>query len=792
MGLVALDGRLTTANAALCALTGRSAADLVGRSLSELLDPAGHDADHDPDGDLAVLRPLLAGELDACTRELRCVRPDGQPRWALVAASAVRDAAGEAAYFVVQLQDITETRAAREATAEHERRLRALAEGAPDVVMFRYRFVPELVCEYVSAGAQALLGHPPEDHYADPTLIFRLVHPDDAHVLSERRSSSGVGPRTVRFVRPDHTMVWTRSYLEPIVADDEMVGLEGVVHDATAEEELRAADRCLRSLVEHTDELMLVLDPDGVITFATPSAKPLLGYAPDELVGAHIRDVVGDPDVASARQAVGIDAGSDGGGQTTFEMGVTTRDGQCRWMEVTTTDLRHDPDVAGFVINAHDVTERRELAEQLERRANYDELTGVANARKLRDELAATLEVAAADVVPFAVVMLGLDHFETIVETFGYDFGDRVLQQAVARLSHHVDDVGFLARYESDQLAVLVLRLDQGLTVALQRLTAAFHEPLDVDGQPVHLDATFGVSTFPGHGDDAETLLQRADMARRRAAERGRGHLVYSQTMERTAPEHITLLGELRRAIDNGELELVYQPKADLASGVVVGVEALMRWHHPARGMIAPATFIPLAERSGLIRPLTLWAIDRAARQGYTWSRAGIHMPVAVNITARNLQDASFVDDVAALLQIWGRQPADLLFELTERTLVTDAATAAQACRRLHELGVGLSVDDFGTGQSALAQLMTLPFTEIKIDKAFVDALDGDPSSRGVIRAMATLGRELGQTVVAEGVEDAATAEEMARLGCHVVQGFHLAAPMDADVLSQWLGLVRA
>lgn len=785
MAVTTPEGEFVAANAAYCRFTGYSLAQLRRVGADGVAHP------DDVAWDRRAAQVVIQCGLEADPAEKRYVRPDGTVVWGLRHATPLCDDHGHPVAVLSQVLDITETHAAREAVEDSERRLRALAEGATDVVMFRFRFTPELVCEHVSRGALAMTGHPPEDHYADPMLLFRLVHPDDAGLLQQGADPDAARePRTIRLIHPDGSVLWARCHIEPVVEDGAAVGIEGVAHDVTAEEALRARERRFRSLVQNAADLIMVLDTDGVIAFATPSARQLLGYEPEELVGQPIREVVDGEAVARAREAVAGHIG-EGAGQVTFELGLTTREGQHRWMEVTATDLQQAPDVAGFVINARDVTERRELAEQLERRANYDELTGVANARRLRDQLAESLARAADDVVPFAVVMLGLDHFETIVETFGYDFGDRVLQEVVARLAAHVDDA-LLARYEGDQLTVLVLRLDRGLTAAVQRLHAAFQEPLEVDGQPLHIDVTLGVSTFPGHGDEAETLLQRADVARRRAAERGAGHLVYAPAMERTTPEHVTLLGELRRAIDHGELALHYQPKMDLATGAVAGVEALMRWHHPSRGLISPATFVPLAERSGLIRPLTLWAVDAAAHQSYMWSRAGLDLPVAVNITARNLQDASFVEDVAALLQIWGRPPGGLLFELTERTLVTDAPTAARACRRLHELGVGLSVDDFGTGQSALWQLMTLPFNEIKIDKAFADAIDAEPSSRGLVTAMATLGRELGQTVVAEGVEDAVTAGEMRRLGCHLVQGFHVAAPMDAGSLTAWLETRRA
>ena len=431
----------------------------------------------------------------------------------------------------------------------------------------------------------------------------------------------------------------------------------------------------------------------------------------------------------------------------------------------------------------------RRQAEENARLALHDQLTALPNRMLFRDRVDHALRASrrTGDVV--ALLLMDLDRFKEVNDTLGHHCGDLMLKELAKRLSGLMRAGDTVARLGGDEFAVLVPDVphpDVVLALA-ERITRALQEPVLVDGLPLEIEASVGISFHPDHGDDVETLLQRADVAMYVAKETKAHYAVYDAHTDHYRPERLVLVGELRRALEERELVLHYQPKATLADGQVRGVEALVRWQHPERGLVPPDVFIPVAEQTGLIRPLTLFVVEQALRQCREWREQGLELTVAVNVAMRNILDERFPDELAQLLAEEGLEPEVLELELTETSVLADPPRAKAILQRLRDTGVKLAVDDFGTGYASLAYLSELPVDEIKIDRSFVMAMDSDEQYARIVRSTIDLGRNLDLSVVAEGVETGAVWSTLVDLGCDSAQGYFLAKPLPADELTPWL-----
>ncbi len=424
-----------------------------------------------------------------------------------------------------------------------------------------------------------------------------------------------------------------------------------------------------------------------------------------------------------------------------------------------------------------------------EHQALHDSLTDLPNRTLFHDRVHQALASARRDHVPAAVMIMDLDRFKEVNDTLGHASGDELLKQIGLRLRESLRDSDTVARLGGDEFGVLLPKvLDAEAAVAVARkLRTTLEEPLTVHGLALQMEASIGIALFPDHGSDVQGLLQRADVAMYVAKEHPSGCEVYTRERDEYSPDRLTLLTELRRAIDRGQLVLHYQPKADLRTGEIQGVEALVRWNHPERGMIPPDEFIPPAQKTGVIAPLTLFVLDEALRQCRTWALQGLDLCVAVNLSTRNLLDVHLPDTVGELLARW-EVPARLLeLEITESTILADPVRAMQILSRLDEMGIRLAIDDFGTGYSSLAYLKRLPVDELKIDKSFILGMDESENDEVIVRSTIDLGRNLGLRVVAEGVESQAAWNRLQALGCDVAQGYYLSRPVPAEQLTEWL-----
>jgi diguanylate cyclase (GGDEF)-like protein len=407
-------------------------------------------------------------------------------------------------------------------------------------------------------------------------------------------------------------------------------------------------------------------------------------------------------------------------------------------------------------------------------------LTGLPNRIELQERLAAELDQARRHGGSVAVLLLDLDDFGEVNDTLGHHQGDALLCEVARRLveAAHPDEI--VARFGGDEFAFLTPRardVREAERLA-HRLRAALAPPARIQGVDLDVRATVGIAMHPRDGDAADLLLLRASMAGHSAKEDGRAAAAYDLARDHHSPERLSLAAELRQGIDAGELELSYQPKLDLETGAIAGVEALVRWRHPVRGMLMPDEFMGLAERTGLVRPLTHWTLREATRQQELWAAAGLGLGIAVNLSARALA----ADLPGFMTELVRAHPGTRLeIELTETTMLRGTPESVAILDALAELGMRLAVDDFGTGYASLAYLKRLPVQEIKIDRGFVTAMDSEPEDRAIVHAILDLARRLGLDVVAEGVETQAVLEELRALGCRFAQGYAVGRPMPAD-----------
>jgi diguanylate cyclase (GGDEF)-like protein/PAS domain S-box-containing protein len=444
----------------------------------------------------------------------------------------------------------------------------------------------------------------------------------------------------------------------------------------------------------------------------------------------------------------------------------------------------------------HDITRRKDAEEQIRRLAYYDALTGLPNRLLFTEQLSRALSHAERHGRRLATMFVDLDNFKRVNDTLGHRAGDQLLREASARLSavlrahdsvarssSHRTDGNSIARLGGDEFIVLLTDVMQAQDAAraAHRLVATLAEPFTIEGTEIFCGGSVGVSLFPDDGCDVDTLLMNADTAMYRAKARGRGaYQLYDKAMNESALDHLRMETRLRRAIEREEFVLHYQPRINVATGRIVGAEALIRWQHPERGLLQPADFIPLVEQAGLVIPIGEWAIESACAQTAKWQKAGLHpVPVAVNLASTHLRERGLPLLVAHMLERHGVPARFLEIEVTESILLADPELAVRIAQQLSEMGILLSLDDFGTGYSSMGYLKRLPLAALKIDRSFVRDLESDPEDEAIVSAIIALARSLKLRVVAEGVESAAQLEILKGMRCDEYQGFLSSRPLD-------------
>ncbi len=561
----------------------------------------------------------------------------------------------------------------------------------------------------------------------------------------------------------------------------------------------RRGEQRFRALVQRASDLILVVDPTGVISYVSPSIVRVLGHAVEDVRGTNWLDLL-HPDDAAHTRRIYAELAASPGASAPGEVRARHRDGSWRTLEVNRSNLLDEPGVEGIVVNARDITERRAFEEQLRHQAFHDPLTGLPNRALFKERVGQALRRARRQGTSPAVLFLDLDNFKTINDTLGHDAGDTVLTAVAARLRESLRADDTAARFGGDEFAILLedaTGYDDPAAVA-ERLIAAVRAPIAVAGREVTTNVSVGIAARPAdatgatgaEGRDREgvdDLLRDADAAMYTAKAAGKGrHAAFDPAAHATLLARLELEADLRRALDRAEFTLHYQPIIDLETGALVGMEALVRWIHPERGLIPPDAFIPLAEETGLIVPLGRWVLRAACRQACEWRRRYPTEPprrIAVNLSGLHLQHEGVVADVAAALEETGIDPACVTLEITESVMMRDTELTIARLGALKALGVSLAVDDFGTGYSSLSYLQQFPIDVLKIDRSFVSGSGQGVTNSALARAVVSLGGALGVPTVAEGVEEAGQAAQLRALGCEQGQGYYFSRPVAPEAM---------
>lgn len=454
-----------------------------------------------------------------------------------------------------------------------------------------------------------------------------------------------------------------------------------------------------------------------------------------------------------------------------------------------TVALRRDDEI-GVLASSLDKmrTGIAEREQEILRLAYQDTLTALPNRALFNERLLQAIITAKYQDQEVAILMMDLDRFKYVNDTLGHGVGDHVLREVGARLTDLLSDSDTIARLGGDEFAVLLnTGCGEHATEVAHKIVRSLEEPINYEGQQLDVGASIGIARFPEHGEDPGTLLRNADIAMYVAKRNKTGFAVYDPEYDTHQQEHLSLLGELRRAVENNELKVFYQPKISLLNSSVGAVEALLRWDHPTRGFVPPAQFIPFAEHTGYIKVLTRWVLGEALRQCGMWRAAGMPLRVSVNISVRDLMNRELPDMIAELMAKHD-VPADLLcLEITESGFMEDPAYAQKVLQKLNDLGIHLSIDDYGTGYSSLSYIVQLPVDELKIDRSFVMNMGIDEHTSTIVRSTIELGHSLGLKVVAEGVEDEQGMRLLRDLGCDQAQGYFISKPVPAEQLEAWL-----
>ncbi len=544
------------------------------------------------------------------------------------------------------------------------------------------------------------------------------------------------------------------------------------------EQDLRQSEERYRMVVSNMPIILFALDASGVITLSEGQGLQAFGPRPG-VVGRSVFEVYRDfPQLLDAlRRALSGEAFScvNKIGDLSFDTHYTPlRDAQGQLTGVT-----------GLAI---DVSQRVQAEERLRHLALHDTLTSLPNRLLLQERLEQFLASGEQGQRAVALLLLSVNRFKEINDTFGHQHGDQLLQRIAMRLSDTIGSTMILARLAGDTFAIMLPLTDKAEVCALaMSLQNSLKEPFTVTDLPLHIDMSIGIALAPEHGTDATTLIRRADIAMSQAKRTQEGYALYDARDDQYSPQRLLLVGALRHAITNRELQLYYQPKAYLKTGEIHSVEALTRWHHSEFGSVPPDQFIPLAEQTGLIVPLTLRVLETAIRQCSDWYRQGLKLKMAVNLSIWNLRDTMLPGRIAALLKQHHLPARMFCVEVTESTLMTNGDIALDVLRQLFEQGIFISIDDFGTGYSSLAYLKHLPVDELKIDRSFIQHLATTQTDIAIVRSTVIMAHSLGLSVVAEGVEDQPTWNLLTTLGCDTAQGYYLSRPVAAQELENWL-----
>ena len=790
MALVGLDKRFLRVNRALCEMLGRSEEELLSKRTSEITHP----------DDLEVSRArterLLGSESDDQSLEKRYVHADGHIVWVISDVALVRDSEGSPSHFVSMFQDVTERKRAEESLRASEERFRSVVQNSSEVIKI---VGAGGTLKYASPAFQSVLGYDPEESLGMNMLEY--VHPEDLPRVLETTRRTMNDPETdsnvaqYRFRHADGTWRHVESVGRYLLDEPSIEGVVLNVRDVTerhlAEEELRASEERYRAVVEQSVESIYLFDPHTKRVLESNAAfEELLGYTSVELSGMTIYDIVAHPaediDLTVERHLLE-------GQRFVGERRYRSKDGSVIEVGVSATVIPYRDGEAICAV-ARDVTEQKALEEQLTHQAFHDPLTDLPNRALFLDRLDHALSSVRREDGSVAVLFADLDDFKSINDSLGHEAGDLLLGEMARRLQSCVRPGDTVARLFGDEFGVLLnapAEVEEAQRVTeriMERLRAPFH----LDGREVFVSSSIGIASGPTSDslerEPPKDVLRRADLAMYAAKSSGKSQYeVFNPSMNTRAVQRMELKTQLRSGVEHNEFEVHYQPIIQSETGGISGLEALVRWRHPERGLVAAEEFIELAEDTGLIHPIGGAVFEQVCRQTKRWSEDGLAPPFLMSVNFSANQFADQADTISRILGETGLDPKTLMIEITERAVMDNAEFALGKLKRLKGLGVNFAIDDYGTGYSCLRYLKVMPVDFLKIDGVFIAGLGKDPGDMAIVHGTIDLAHALGLKVIAEGVETADQYARLRNLGCDMVQGFHFSRPLSASDASSLL-----
>ncbi len=655
---------------------------------------------------------------------------------------------------------------------------------------------------FVSEGCLGLTGYPRDDLLNNRNISYEQITLAEDRAFVRQSIGAAIAQRSqfeleYRIVKADADTCWVLERGTPLYNEQgEVEGIEGLIQDITSRKESEAATKAAearyRSIFENAIEGIYQTSPSGQYLNVNPALAKIYGYASADDLFRNVSDIQKQLYVDPGKRSEFVALMGELGRVQNFEAQVYRKSGDVIWISENAREVHDDTgNLLFYEGTVEDITERKGYEQQIEYQATHDTLTGLPNRTLLADRLQQCISLAERHGDKLAVAFVDLDQFKNINDSMGHHAGDQLLVTMANRLSGCVRECDTVVRLGGDEFVLLFTDLQKvsEISGSMQRIRAAVAEPCQIEGREFVVSCSIGIGIYPDDGRDANTLLKNADSAMYKAKQSGRNNFqFYTRELNKVLMERLEIESRLRGAVEKEEFLLHYQPKIELASGRIVGAEALIRWQPPGESMVSPASFIPVAEETGLIEPIGQWVLLTACRRAGELKRLlGRPIPIAVNVSPRQFRQAGLVKSVEAALKITGTDPDCLELEITESMLVHDTANFIRILHDLKAVGVKLAIDDFGTGYSSMSYLKDFPVDRLKIDKTFVDDLEGAPAKAAILNAIVALGHSLGLKVIAEGVETAYQQAFLHGIGCDELQGYFFSKPLPAEAFEALL-----
>jgi diguanylate cyclase (GGDEF)-like protein/PAS domain S-box-containing protein len=794
------EGRITTWNAGAQRIKGYEAEEVMGQHFSIFYLPKDIERGH-PEEELR-----LAQEQGRYEEEGLRVRKNGSHFWASVLITALWDEEGNLRGFSKVVREVTERKEDEKKRREAEKRYRTLVERIPAIVYVEHAN-GRMTTLYDSPQIERMLGYPRDTHEKDPNYWMKIIHLDDrARVLAEDRAAIGEDGRfssEYRVLASDGRVVWVRD--EAVVVRDqegEALYWQGFIFDITNRKEAEEAVRKSEASLAESQRIAHLGTWDwdvvtGEILWSEETFR-IYGFEPNAFVPyfEKLVEVVHPDDRSLLREA--IEDAFAGTKSYDFEHRIVRPCGEVRWVHRQAEVVRGEGgEPLRMIGTVHDITERKALEERLEYQAYHDSLTDMPNRHLFVDRLGQALRrTRRKKGHQVAVLFMDLDDFKAINDSLGHEMGDLLLVVVAERLRRCLRPEDTLARFGGDEFVVLIEDVEdpQGAVRLAERIVESFRQPFVVAERELFLRASIGIALGAARTKSAEDLLRDADTAMYEAKEEGLRYRIFDPAMYERAVGRLEMENKLRRAIEADQFVVHYQPIASLQTGEVRGVEALVRWNHPERGLLDPWEFMAVAEQSGIVVPMGEEVLQEACRQAKEWQEEHPRIPplvMSVNLSAKQLQRPDIAQIVERVLKKTGLEARYLRLDITETVYIQVLEGNTQALDELTRMGVYISIDDFGMGYSSLAYLKRLPANALKVDKSFVKRLGEDVEDTAIVRMVIELAHTLGMEAIAEGVETWAQAALLEEMGCDLAQGFHFSEPLPPEAATNFLAEER-